>query len=176
MEFTVRPVRVEDALGINELRRMPGVFENILGLPSENLRRNEDFLRTMDDNSHHFVAITYDNAGKEKVVGMAGLTVAANPRRRHVADIGMMVHKEYQGQGVGKKLLETLIDLADNWLMLIRVELGVYTDNERAINLYKKFGFEPEGIRHKDAVRNGQYVDVLMMARIKGSIQQTVGR
>ena len=100
---------------------------------------------------------------------MAGLTVAANPRRRHCADIGMMVHKDYQGKGIGKKLMETLIDLADNWLMLVRLELGVYTDNERAIELYKKFAFEPEGIKCKDAVRNGQYIDVLMMARVKNN-------
>ena len=171
MEFMIRPARVEDARGINELRRMPGVFENILGLPSENLQKNEDFLRNLDANSHAFVAINVDDAGCEKIIGMAGLTVAANPRRRHAADLGMMVHKDYQGQGVGKKLLETLVDLADNWLMLVRVELGVYTDNERAMNLYQKFGFEPEGIKRKDAARNGQYVDVLMMARIKGSGQ-----
>ncbi|MCL1906121.1 MAG: GNAT family N-acetyltransferase [Clostridiales bacterium] len=167
MEFIIRPARVEDALGINELRRMPGVFENILGIPSESLQKNEDFLRNMDANSHHFVAIIPDEAGLEKVIGMAGLTVFANPRRRHGADLGMMVHKDYQGQGVGKKLIETLLDMADNWLMLVRVELGVYTDNERAINMYKKYGFEPEGIKRKDAVRSGQYVDVLMMARIK---------
>jgi putative acetyltransferase len=79
----------------------------------------------------------------------------------------MMVHKDYQGQGIGKKLLETLLDIADNWLMLVRVELDVYTDNERAINLYKKYGFEPEGIQRKSAIRNGKYIDALMMARLK---------
>jgi putative acetyltransferase len=168
MEYTVRPARVNDALGINELRRMPGVFENILGLPSESLQKNEDFLRNLDANSYVFVAITDAGLGEEKVIGMAGLTVYANPRQRHNAGIGMMVHKDYQGQGIGKRLLETLLDMADNWLMLVRVELGVYTDNEKAIGLYKKFGFEPEGIQRKCAIRNGKYVDSLMMARLKG--------
>ena len=169
MNVTIRPVRVGDALGINELRRMPGVFENILGIPSESLQKNEDFLRNLDANSHHFVAVTEDEAGKEKVLGMAGLNVFANPRQRHSAAIGMMVHKDYQGQGIGQKLMETLIDMADNWLMLVRVELGAYIDNERAINLYKKFGFEPEGVQRKGVIRNGQYVDVLMMARVKNN-------
>ncbi len=50
-----------------------------------------------------------------------------------------------QGLGVGRALLKTVIDLADNWLNLKRIELTVYVDNERAINLYKKFGFEIEG-------------------------------
>jgi len=167
MEFTIRPARVDDALGMNELRRMQGVFENILGIPSENLQKNADFLRNMDANSHQFVAITDDGAGGEKVIGMAGLTVYDNPRKRHSAGIGMMVHRDYQGQGIGKKLLETLVDLADNWLMLVRVELGVYPDNERAIGLYKKYGFETEGVKRMSAARNGKYVDELMMARLK---------
>lgn len=72
----------------------------------------------------------------------AGLTVFANPRLRHSADIGIMVHKDYQNMGVGSALMERLLDLADNWLMLVRVELTVFADNERAIHLYEKFGFE----------------------------------
>jgi putative acetyltransferase len=152
---------------MNELRRMPGVFENILGIPSESLQKNEDVLRNLDANSHQFVAVVDDGTGAEKVIGAAGLTVYPNPRQRHSAGIGMMVHKDYQGRGVGKKLMETLLDMADNWLMLVRVELGVYPDNERAINLYKKYGFEPEGLKRKSAVRCGRYVDELMMARIR---------
>ncbi|MCL1816835.1 MAG: GNAT family N-acetyltransferase [Clostridiales bacterium] len=168
MLFVIRPARIEDALGMNELRRMPGVFENISGIPSENLQKNEDFLRNLDINSHHFVAVTDDDAGKEKVIGSAGLTVYPNPRQRLSAGIGLMVHKDYQGQGIGDKLLSTLLDVADNWLMLVRVELTVYTDNERAIALYKKHGFEQEGIKRKSSIRNGKHMDELMMARVKG--------
>ena len=45
MEFTIRPVCLGDAKGINELRHMPGVFENILGIPSERIKRTEDHIR-----------------------------------------------------------------------------------------------------------------------------------
>ena len=41
--------------------------------------------------------------------------------------------------------MRRLLDWADNWAGLLRVELGVYADNERAIALYRKFGFELEG-------------------------------
>jgi len=50
--------------------------------------------------------------------------------------------------------------------MLVRVELTVFTDNERAIHLYEKFGFVKEGVKRLAAIRNGKYEDVLMMARI----------
>jgi len=168
MEYTIRPARLTDALGIHALRRMPGVFENILGLPSESLRSNEDFLRQADANAHYFVAITTDDTGVEQVIGMAGLNVCANPRQRHSGAIGMMVHTDYQGQGIGRKLLETMLEVADNWLMLVRLELQVFVGNERAIRLYEACGFITEGLNRKSAIRHGAYADMLMMARIKG--------
>ena len=62
----------------------------------------------------------------------------------------------------------TLVDVADNWLNLRRLELTVYVDNEPAIRLYKKFGFEIEGTRRADAFRDGVYVDSYAMARLHG--------
>lgn len=166
MEFSIRPVKTEDAEQINEMRRMPGVFETMLGIPSERVKRSETFLANLDENSHEFVAAVR-TAGGEKVVGMAGLTVSASPRLRHSAGFGIMVHRDYQDQGVGTALMKAVLDLADNWLMLVRVELGVYADNERAIHLYKKMGFEVEGTRRKAAIRGGTYADELIMARLR---------
>jgi putative acetyltransferase len=85
---------------------------------------------------------------------------------RHSGRIGIMVHKDYQSTGVGSALLKTLIDIADNWLMLVRVELTVFEDNERAIHLYEKFGFEKEGVKRLAGIRKGRYVNELVMARI----------
>ena len=78
-----------------------------------------------------------------------------------------MVRTDCQGQGIGTALLEAVLDLADNWLMLRRVELEVYADNQRAVRLYEKFGFEAEGRRREAAVKNGAYVDLMVMARLR---------
>lgn len=174
MEFHIRPICISDAKMINDLRRMPGVFENILGIPSERISGSEKFIEEMDRNHHQFVAVTMDRSADEKIIGTAGLSVSPNPRLRHVAAIGIMVHKDYQGSGVGKKLMEAILDLADNWLMLVRVELTVFIDNEKAISLYKKFGFEIEGTRKKAVIRNGNYVDEFMMARINDKLASPI--
>lgn len=166
MDFSIRPIKPKDAAQINAIRRMPGVFENILGIPSEREKGTEDFITNLSPNSHEFVAVTETPQG-EQVIGTAGLSVNASPRLRHSGSIGIMVSKDYQNQGVGTLLMKSLLDLADNWLLLVRVELGVYTDNERAIHLYKKMGFEEEGIRRKAAIRNGTYADEIIMARIR---------
>ena len=78
-----------------------------------------------------------------------------------------MVHRDFQNQGIGRAMLEKVLDLADNWLMLVRLELTVFADNERAVHLYESLGFEREGIRRKAAVRNGVYMDEIAMARIR---------
>ena len=77
----------------------------------------------------------------------------------------MAVRDDRQGQGVGTALLRAAVDLADQWLNLQRLELEVYVDNEPAVRLYRKFGFEIEGTLLRYAYRAGQYVDVYAMVR-----------
>ena len=140
LAFELRPIREDDAEGINAIRRMEGVMENILGIPSETLKKSQQFIASIDSNNHQFVAVLREH-GEEKIIGTAGLAVSQSPRLRHSAGIGIMVHRDYQGMGVGRALMNKLLDLADNWLMLVRVELGVFTDNKKAINLYESLGF-----------------------------------
>jgi putative acetyltransferase len=100
------------------------------------------------------------------VVGHAGLHLYRG-RRQHVASIGMGVDDAHQGQGIGSRLMEALLDLADNWYNIARVELTVYADNARAIHLYRKYGFVDEGLHRNYAFREGEFVDVLSMARLR---------
>ena len=100
------------------------------------------------------------------MLGLVMLTVESNPRRRHTGGLGIMVRTDCQGQGIGTALLEAVLDLADNWLMLHRVELEVYADNGDAIRLYQRFGFETVGRKREAAVNAGDYVDMLVMARL----------
>jgi putative acetyltransferase len=62
--------------------------------------------------------------------------------------------------------MQALCDYADRWLGLRRIELQVYADNARAIALYRRFGFEHEGTHRAYALRDGQLVDSLSMARL----------
>ena len=163
MNFTIRPMELGDAPGFNVLRRMPGVFETTLGLPSERVQHSIDGFQRFGPGDHIFVAVLEDGT----VIGCAGLTVCSNPRMRHVGSVGLYVHTDYQNQGVGTALMKVLLDLADNWLMLVRVELEVFADNERAIHLYEKLGFEKEGLLRMTTVRDGRYVDDCKMARIR---------
>lgn len=101
------------------------------------------------------------------VVGMAGLHGEASPRRAHARSLGLWVHPQAQRQGVGLALMQGLIDYAERWLGVRRLELTVNVDNTAAIALYRRCGFETEGCLKAYALRDGVLIDCLAMARCR---------
>jgi putative acetyltransferase len=106
------------------------------------------------------------DGGPYKVQGLAGLHSAGHQlRRQHVMSLGICIHPDGQGLGLGWVLLTALLDYADRWSQVLRVELEVYADNARAIRLFESLGFETEGRLRGASLRDGVYVDTLCMAR-----------
>ena len=62
--------------------------------------------------------------------------------------------------------MQALCDYADQWGQILRIELTVFSDNARAVALYKRFGFEHEGTHRGFALRAGAYADAFSMARL----------
>lgn len=163
MSYTIRRAVIADADGLTALFTDPSVIAGTLQLPYASPQLWKDRL-SAPDAPMMLVACT----GEGTVVGNAGLhTNFKTPRRMHAASIGMGVMEAHQRKGVGSKLLAALLDVADNWYGLARIELSVYTDNIAAIALYKKFGFEMEGTFAKYSLRAGVLADCYTMARIR---------
>lgn len=165
MDFIIRPPVKEDAADLHTMRVMEGVTENILALPSERIADTNAWFDDLGPDTHAFVAEIQSADERPRVVGMVTLQVYGG-RLRHSGGIGILVHKQYQGKGFGRALLEKLLDLADNYLLLKRLELEVYADNARAIRLYESLGFVQEGVRRCGSIRHGEYADEYCMARI----------
>ncbi|WP_342360141.1 GNAT family N-acetyltransferase [Terrarubrum flagellatum] len=159
--LTIRATRVDDYEAIATLVNLPGFRAGTLRLPFRRPELTRKWLETQSPDDVSIVALR-DGV----VVGQAGLERQGG-RRSHAARLGMGVHDDHCGQGVGGTLLKALIDAADDWLDLRRIELTVYADNARAIRLYEKFGFEKEGVLRAYAFRAGVYVDALAMARLR---------
>jgi putative acetyltransferase len=174
-ESEVRPLQVEglqirraepdDYAAVHEIYSCPRAQAGTLQLPYPSLEVWRQRLAAPGEGTYNLVAV----AGA-RVVGQLGLhTFPHRPRRWHAGDLGMGVHDDWQGKGVGTALMRAGVELADRWLNLSRLELEVYTDNEPAIRLYERFGFEREGTMRRYAFRDGVYVDAYLMARLRPS-------
>jgi putative acetyltransferase len=161
LEITVRASEVDDAEDLLEIVESGNVVYHTLQEPYMMRESVRNRLENVGDNLRLLAAEV-----NERVVGQLGLHLN-DGRRAHVASLGMMIHADFQGQGVGSALLEAAIDLAENWLQITRIELEVYTDNEAGQALYRKFGFEIEGTLREYAFRDGKYADSYLMARIR---------
>ena len=163
MTIVIRATEPADFDAIRETMAQPLAYAGTLQVPLPSAEMWKKRLAELPAGDHTLVA-EVDGI----VVGNIGLHAIPKSRRRaHAAAIGMAVHDEYQGRGVGSALMKAALDLADNWLQFTRIELTVYTDNAAALALYTKFGFEIEGTHKQYAFRNGAYIDSYSMARIR---------
>jgi L-phenylalanine/L-methionine N-acetyltransferase len=162
-KVTVRHAEVGDAEAFHRIMTAPRVVAGTLQLPLQTVERARRFLAELPEGSYVLVAVA-----EGEVVGNLDLRVHPDrPRRRHVGEIGVAVHDDWQRQGIGTALMEAALDLADNWLDSERIELNVYADNAAGRALDEKFGFEIEGTHRRYAFREGRYVDAYSMARSK---------
>lgn len=160
-DITIRPVRAEDAEALWSIARQHGVIETTMALPSYRLEQRARSLAALTDDDHYFVAEM-----EGQVVGLAGLTVGTG-RTRQSGYVFLYVARERQGQGAGTRLLRALLDLADNWLLLRRIELTVLVENEGARRLYERLGFVVEGRRKMSVAAQGELKDEWLMARYR---------
>ncbi|WP_372525577.1 GNAT family N-acetyltransferase [Piscinibacter sp.] len=165
MTITIRRATPNDAAAYARIMGDPAVFGGLMQLPYT----DEEVWRTRLAEScapgKSDLPLAAELNGE--VVGSAGLRpVSPALRRRHALMLGISVAREAQGRGVGSALMAAMCDYADRWIGALRIELTVYTDNEAALALYRKFGFVIEGTFRGYALRDGRYVDAYAMARL----------
>lgn len=162
-KLDIRRAEPEDYRALQQIHSQPRVVWGTLQVPFPSADAWKRRLSERAESRYWLVACI-----DGKVVGVAGLEQhTRSPRRRHAAELGMAVHDRWQGRGIGGALLGALLDVADHWFDVTRVELTVYVDNAPAIELYERAGFEVEGTLRGYAYRGGAYVDAYAMARVR---------
>ena len=158
----IRRAEPDDCSEISDMFKSPKVYSGTLQVPYPS---RDYWRRRLTENTESIYSVVGLIDGR--IVGMVTvITFPDRPRRKHVGSVAICVHGDWQGKGVGGALMSAIVDLADNWLNLTRLELEVYADNEAAIRLYERFGFEVEGTLRRHAFRNGEYIDSIVMGRV----------
>ena len=159
----LRAAEVDDAPGVAALYRDPSVYGALLQLPFPRESYWRERLAGSDPDNLHLLALVDGRIAGHGYLGRP----LPHARRRHVGAIGIVVDPAFQRRGIADTLMTALIDRAENWMQMTRLELEVYVDNAPAIALYRKHGFVEEGRLRSYAFRDGAYVDVYSMARLR---------
>jgi RimJ/RimL family protein N-acetyltransferase len=101
---------------------------------------------------------------EDGIVGRLSIARDRSPLSRHVAEFGLMVAARARRQGVGSALIEEAMIWARG-RGVVRLELTVFPHNAPAIALYRKLGFQQEGILRRRYFIDGRYVDAMLMGR-----------
>ncbi len=160
MNFAIEKAKVSDAKEVLEyLKKVGGETDNLTfgaeGLPFE-VESEEKYIKSLENSTSSVMFFAKYNG---KIIGDASFNSATRERIKHRGELGICVLKEYWGQGVGSKLIEAVIDFAKNVAECEIIHLSVKSDNERAINLYKKYGFEKIGQFKGYLKIDGEHID-----------------
>lgn len=98
-----------------------------------------------------------------KIVGIGTISSSHKIKSRHCGELGIVVAQAYQGKGIGTSIINQLIDWAKQNRTTTRIQLDTRKDNEVAVKLYQKLGFELEGCLKNSTLLEGKYYDLYVM-------------
>lgn len=98
-----------------------------------------------------------------EIVGSADIERGRHSKDRHTANLGIALRRDSRGVGLGTAMMRTMIDWARS-VGIRKLTLGVFSSNVRAVALYRRFGFTPEGRLKGQVILRRKPVDELLMA------------
>ena len=166
LNYIIRSAEQADAKVLSRLRvQIDGETENLDREKGEAYIDEEGFKQLIKEDSEKtrnlFLVAEADN----KLLGYSRCQGTYLKRFSHKTEFGIGVLKEFWGYKVGKNLLKESINWSDS-NHIKKMTLSVLETNEKAISLYKSFGFEVEGALREDKIlSDGKYYDTIIMGR-----------
>jgi RimJ/RimL family protein N-acetyltransferase len=156
----LRPVEEKDAADIvTAVESIISAGEYIQKDVPRSMEEEKAFIREMKEKDNMYIGVER----QERVVGIARVIRGEIQMKRHTGLFRTWLADEAQSLGIGKKIM----DYTDMWCEqhIRKLSLTVFSSNQIAYQLYKKYGFHEEGNQKEQAFINGEYVDELWMAK-----------
>lgn len=131
----------------------------------------EEFNTTSEEekdwiNAHHKQGILLVAEVDGEIIGMLNFRLSPRKKFCHQGIFGMSIQEKFSNKGIGSSLIEKLLEWAKDDPRVEKISLEVFSNNVRAIHLYKKFGFREEGRRLKQAkLGSNEYVDDILLSK-----------
>ena len=146
VELLVRNAVASDARALREtMQRTHVETDYLLSYPDEQSVDDEQEARSLEEAERSGNEVELIAVIDGRIVGSAGVSAVRSRRKvTHRARFGISILKEYWGMGIGRVLMDASIDCARQ-AGYTQLELEVVADNERAVSLYRRAGFEEYG-------------------------------
>ena len=136
----------------------------MLGYDANEVRTADMYQEMAIDHAQSDNSIFLIAESEEQIVASLRCSGGKLKSCRHVATLSISVEESFRRRGLGTKLIQRSYNWAKESEIIKRIELAVFRNNVGAIKLYKKFGFEVEGIKIKSCLHDGKYIDDVIMA------------
>jgi len=160
--YRVRPATAADAEAICRIYNQ-GIEDRLATLETE-LRTPDERSRWLASRDPRHPVIVAEAGGA--LVGWGSLNVF-NPREayRFVADFSIYVERAWRGRGVGRVMLERLIELAREH-GFHKMVLSAFPFNASGMALYERLGFRTVGVYREQGLLDGKWVDTVVMEKL----------
>jgi len=103
---------------------------------------------------------------KNELIGNISIIQNTSLKSSHVSELSINIMYEYRNKGIGTILMDAGLKKINGCPDIKKIVLQVFDNNERAIALYKKYGFTEEGkLKRQIKFNKESYVDVCLMAK-----------
>ncbi|CRK83227.1 GNAT family N-acetyltransferase [Neobacillus massiliamazoniensis] len=167
--YIVRTGKIEDAeVTLDIQRSVVSEGEYLIAYPEEftnTLNQQREYIQNILENENETINVAEKDG---EVDGWIVFESTQNRKRMsHTGSFGMLIRNNYRGLGIGKMLLQVLLDWTEKNPLIEKVSLGVFATNHRAISLYKKMGFIEEGRKINEfKFDDNEYVDDILMYKL----------
>jgi RimJ/RimL family protein N-acetyltransferase len=167
MDVTLRNWKIEDALDLATLLNNKKIQDNLRdGLPYPYTEKDaEDFINFVlhaEKEMQYIFAICYD----KKAVGCIGVHRKDNIHRL-TGELGYYIAEPFWGKGITTEAVRQICDYVFENTDIVRIFAEPYVTNEASWRVLEKAGFQFEGTLRKNAIKNGQLLDMKLYSRIK---------
>lgn len=131
-----------------------------IGIGAESLK---NYIKALNDSPNSIYLVAYKG---ENPVGFGYLEGGKRERTYHSTNLGLGVLEDFSNQGIGSKILKSMIQYAQESESIAKIDLQVRRDNAAAIKLYKKYGFEAEGVNKRALFIEGRFYDYINMGML----------
>lgn len=146
-------------------------YMNLVGSETDNLSYGSEgmpmtveqeciFIERMSEAENQVLLVGKIN---NEIVCVGSIDTANRVRLAHLANLAITVRKNFWGKGFGNAMMEALVDFCKSTGVHEQIKLTVMSNNERAISLYKKHGFEEYGYMKNYMKVGNVYHDAVFM-------------